>query len=232
MKRGQGWARRVTTENLAQFKDFLRTPEQIAKEKANAAAKADRAKKRQSPFKGKPHEYPKRFTPGTRAKKAKKPTGGKAPQPKPQRATDERGSLLWRKKLGASDAQQTTGRTNPTGCLRFTKSPQYNSRDIDQTTFFRDELFAGFDWEQIKATPFEEATNVPFHFTINGEDHGTHTLRIQHKPSGEAGQHNYTTSLHWGELTPVIRANVRAGQILSLYGPPRREVEPFFVEIA
>ena len=54
---------------------------------------------------------------------------------------------------------------------------------------------------------------------------------ISHKPSGEAGQHNYTTILHWGDLAETIRQLNLVGKTFKLYSPPEGQAEPFLVEV-
>jgi hypothetical protein len=40
---------------------------------------------------------------------------------------------------------------------------------------------------------------------IRGQDYGIRNFEISHKPSGEAGQANYTTILRWGrDFTPTV----------------------------
>ena len=73
---------------------------------------------------------------------------------------------------------------------------------------------------------------MPFQITIRGEYLGTFDLQIRHKPTGEAGQGNYTTSLHWGELTQEIRGRALSQTIFSLYAPPPANQMPFIIEIA
>lgn len=53
---------------------------------------------------------------------------------------------------------------------------------------------------------------------IRGMDYGIHNFEVSHKPSGEAGQDNYTTILRWGrEFTPIIQREDVTGAVLSLY---------------
>ena len=43
------------------------------------------------------------------------------------------------------------------------------------------------------------------------------SLKIRHKPSGEAGQHNYTTLISWGELSNAIKERNLTNRLLNLY---------------
>jgi len=80
--------------------------------------------------------------------------------------------------------------------------------------------------------PFVEETEVPFDITISGVNLGVRKLKVSDKPSGEAGEGNYTSSLHWGDLGEDIRKAKLAGRTLKLYGPAAGTTEPFFIEIA
>jgi hypothetical protein len=70
-----------------------------------------------------------------------------------------------------------------------------------------------------------------FHVQILGTDYGLHELSISHKPSGEAGQGNYTTMLHWKDLGEIVRDMNLIGKTFKLYAPPHGQTEPFFIEI-
>ena len=51
-----------------------------------------------------------------------------------------------------------------------------------------------------------------------GRDYGIHNFEISHKPSGEAGQANYTTILRWGcEFKPVVVRAHLTEAVFSLY---------------
>ncbi len=140
-----------------------------------------------------------------------------------------KGNLIWDKVLTASDVlyRQAGANTNPTGGLRLTKS----TWDIDPTTYFRNEVFANFTWTQLRPTPFVEGAVVRFKVEILGADSGEWRLTVRHKPSGEAGQHNYTTSISWGELGRLIESQDLRGKRLKLYEPAQGTNEPFFIEI-
>lgn len=233
MKKGQGWAKQVTLENLPSFVNHLRSAQdRLASQKKFAEEAIKRVSKgTPSPFQGVPLSFPNRFPRKTRPPETQvKPT-----QPVSvagHLATGSRGELLWQKRLNRSDAQQTSVGTNPTGCLRFTQARKENTHVIDQTKFFRIKLFGGFKWAEIKKSPYEEATQVPFHVTIKGKTLGIFELQVRHKPSGEAGQGNYTTSLHWGrKLINVIRDKTSAGNLFALYSPSQGSRSPFFIEI-
>jgi hypothetical protein len=67
---------------------------------------------------------------------------------------------------------------------------------------------------------------------IKGRDYGIRNFEVSHKPSGEAGQANYTTILRWGrEFTPTILGENVTSTVLSLYETPDAEA-PFLIELA
>jgi hypothetical protein len=67
---------------------------------------------------------------------------------------------------------------------------------------------------------------------IRRRDYGIRNFELSHKPTGEAGQANYTTILRWGrEFTPTILQEDVAGTVLSLYETPDAEA-PFLLDLA
>jgi HKD family nuclease len=143
------------------------------------------------------------------------------------------GVLLWQKSnLPNSDAQQTRDGSNPTGGLRLTQAGwTIDGDEIDQTTYFRNDIFGNLVWMEWRASPYSEKAETNFDIYILGTSYGVHNLTISHKPSGEAGQGNYTTILHWGDLIDIIRQSNLVGKTLSLYAPPPGQAEPFTIEI-
>jgi HKD family nuclease len=167
-----------------------------------------------------------------------KPVGVKPPAPRTTAgvaaktaAPAGRGPILWEKKLAKSDVQSQTG--HPTGVVRLTQAKwRVDGELINWITYFRRELFGRFPWRTAKNHPFVEETDVAFDITVSRVTLGVRRLRISDKPSGEAGQGNYTSSLHWGDLAEDIRKAKLAGKHLRLYGPAAGTSEPFFIEIA
>jgi hypothetical protein len=144
-----------------------------------------------------------------------------------------RGGLLWRKvDLPPSDVQRQAG--SPTGGLRLTQAGwRADGKPIDQTKYFRYNVFGALDWRVGREQPpYREDAAARFNVTLLGQSKGIHLLRLSHKPSGEAGQGNYTTLLHWGPLADTIRELDLVGKTLSLYAPPAGSPEPFFLEIS
>ncbi len=142
-----------------------------------------------------------------------------------------KGNLVWQKNnLPASDVQRQAG--NVTGGLRLTQAKWKVGDDlIDQTTYFRNDVFGNLAWREWRSSPYSERTEADFDVYILEKNYGLHQLAISHKPSGEAGQNNYTTILHWGDLGNTIRALNLVGKTFSLYAPPDGEIEPFTIQI-
>ncbi len=135
-------------------------------------------------------------------------------QPRPE------GVLVWRKKLTRTDALQVRPGSHPVGGVRLTQAKFENppGERIDQTTYFL-RLFNDYDWEpEPGGHPDQELTFVPMRVFIRGVDCGVRNFEISHKPSGEAGQANYTTILRWGQnFNSTIRQAELTGAVLSLY---------------
>ncbi|NVM32015.1 MAG: hypothetical protein HWN65_24455 [Candidatus Helarchaeota archaeon] len=148
-------------------------------------------------------------------------------------AWDFKGQLLWKKtSLPASDVQYQKEGTNPTGGLRLTQARwKVNGKVIDQTTYFRQNVFGKLAWKKEKTVPYVEVSEVLCNVRILGEDKGQHRFILRHKPSGEAGQGNYTTLLSWGKFGEEITKNDLRGKDFYLYAPPKGQNEPFYVEI-
>jgi len=146
-----------------------------------------------------------------------------------------KGTLVWRKKnLPETDVQYVPPNStrNPTGCLRLTQAGfRVNGQLIIPQSYFRNIVFGGFNWNVIRNNPYEEGTMVLFSITILGNHIGEYRLQIRHKPSGEAGQKNYTTSISWGTVARYLGRQELIGRTLNLYAPPTGQQEPFYIEI-
>jgi len=144
------------------------------------------------------------------------------------------GFLVWRKRLPRTDALQVRRGSHHVGGVRLTEAGFENppGQPIEQTTYFRN-LFRDFHWEpEGRRHADQEHTFVPMRVFIRGRDYGIRNLEISHKPSGEAGQDNYTTILRWGrEFTPTVIQERLAGTVLSLYETPDADA-PFLLELA
>lgn len=130
-----------------------------------------------------------------------------------------RENMVWSKKnLPASDVQYSKKGTNPTGGIRLTQAKfKVKGNKINQTTYFRYELFGNYKWNLISQQPYVEATEIPFNIKIDDKDFGTYHLEVRYKPSGEASQANYTTSISWGLVGESIKGLDFRGKDLFLY---------------
>lgn len=143
------------------------------------------------------------------------------------------GVLVWQKTLPNTDALQVREGSNSVGGVRLTQARFEDSSGerIDQTTYFRN-LFSDFPWEnEERGHADQEHTFVPIRIFIRGTDYGIHNFEVSHKPSGEAGQANYTTILRWGRnFSPIIKDANLTGTTFSLYETPCEDA-PFFIDI-
>ena len=143
------------------------------------------------------------------------------------------GILVWKKILPRTDALQVGANTHPVGGVRLTQAGYENPQGqrIDQTTYFR-QLFADFLWEwESHGHLGQEHTFVRMRVIIRGYDHGIRNFEISHKPSGEAGQANYTTILKWGrDFSPIVRRENLTGALFSLYEMAEQDAD-FLIEI-
>lgn len=138
------------------------------------------------------------------------------------------GELVWAKyNLPKSDVQiPQVERTKPTGGLRLTQAKFLREgKEIDDTKYFRD-LFSDYKWIDSGKKTFVEIAIVPFEITIRENYIGKFNLVVRHKPSGDAGQNNYTTSISWGSVGDTIRDAYLVGANLELYAPATKG-DPF-----
>jgi HKD family nuclease len=151
----------------------------------------------------------------------------------PVDVSTDKGKLVWtRKKLPSSSVQGGSAGTNPTGGLRLVQDDfAIDGKKIAHTKYFRNDLFGKYKWNEIRKSPFVETATIPFEVTIFDEFKGKFDLEVRHKPSGEAGQGNYTTSISWGDLGEIIRKAKLSGSRLNLYAPKRRG-QPFHIVIS
>lgn len=147
--------------------------------------------------------------------------------------SDEKRLVWTRKSLPSSSVQGGNTSTNPTGGLRLVQDNfMINGEKIDHTRYFREILFKDYDWSpQVNKKAFVELAFVPFLVTIKEAFIGNFLLEIRHKPSGEAGQRNYTTSISWGELGKTIQESNLTDSRLDIYAP-LSEGEPFLMIIS
>ena len=127
------------------------------------------------------------------------------------------GNLAWsRASLPASSVEASPG-GNPTGGLRLVQAKfSVAGSIIDQTTYFRKTVFKNYTWVPSGSS---EIAVVNFDLKILGKARGTFSLDVRHKPSGEAGQGNYTTLISWGDAGDEIKKTNLTGKRLNLYYP-------------
>jgi HKD family nuclease len=144
-----------------------------------------------------------------------------------------RGRLLWRKRnLPSSDAQLVQPGTSPTGGLRLTQAGwPVGGKRIDQTKYFRNTVFGKLTWKTQKIKPKVEVAKTKFRIIVDGRDRGEFELGIRHKPSGEGGQHNYTTLLSWSGIGKLVRKWKLIGKDLLLYGPSIGDQQPYQIVV-
>lgn len=142
------------------------------------------------------------------------PAAHSQPSP-PARKRQERTVAHWSKKLSASDAQRKRS-GNQSGAVALTQGDYV--RRIDQTTYFRQELFGVETWEMDTSTTGQpkEVAHVPMRAVVDGVDHGMLIFRVSNASNRESGQHNYTAQLHLEPLSPLFRQTDMTGKSLEM----------------
>lgn len=140
-------------------------------------------------------------------------------------------TLIWQKlSLSKSDAQQVPSGTAITANLKLSQAKfEANGITIDQTTYFKNQVFNNLIWVQTKANKdsYEEAF-CSFEITILGKPIGVYTLKLSHDPGRIAGQGNTPTWLHWGNsLLPFLQQTNITGRTFNLY----QAGQAFFIEV-
>lgn len=87
---------------------------------------------------------------------------------------------VWEKhNLPKSDTQQPSEKSNPTCNLRLSQAGyKVDGQKIDQTTYFRNEVFSECKWEK---TEKGEKTYIPVELEINGKSYGEYKLKVTHE---------------------------------------------------
>jgi hypothetical protein len=117
---------------------------------------------------------------------------------------------------------------NQTGDLRLTQARfEYRGKVIDQTKYFRYEVFGSGKWREPVKPPqgikgpytYREVSTFVFKIMIQLERVRLLELEVSHKMSGEAGQGNYTTGIRWGPvMVQILREKVDVtGMVLEMY---------------
>jgi hypothetical protein len=141
------------------------------------------------------------------------------------------GILVWQRPLSATAALQNPG-GNPVGGVPLTQA-RYElqpGQRIDQTVYFR-QLFADYLWQpEARGRQNQEHTFIPMRIIIRGRDFGVRNFEVSHKPTGEAGQGNYTTILRWGPFAQTVRQENLTDTVFSLYETAEPDAD-FLIEI-
>jgi len=186
----------------------------------------------------KPMKLPRHAPPPRKRVKVKiKPKSGLQPrQPKPdEKAPPEPGPdfvLIWESR-GLTERDLNVPKrygTHATGSMLWKKGA---AEGIDQRHFFRDEAFAGLDWQQDPLLPHYERTQADFYIVVKGINCGKFTLKLSHNTDTTTRtyeQKNAMTQVHWGKALSVVAKHDLLGRIMSLY---RKEGTPpeFLIEI-
>ena len=147
-----------------------------------------------------------------------------------------KGKMRWTKSLTEGDCQLVHGGTAATGRLNLTQAKwKDGGKLIDQTRYFRFDLFGNLNWVQPPHLPLVKSTleivQVAFCVKVKGKDMGSVRLTLRHDPKWESGQGNYVTGLSWGVITKWVKDSSLVGKPVSIYDPPSGQKEPFFLEI-
>ncbi|RII39013.1 hypothetical protein DL237_10065 [Pseudooceanicola sediminis] len=128
------------------------------------------------------------------------------------------GQMVWFKpSLPRSDLQLNPG--HAPGVLRLTQAKyRVGGNVIDQTTYFRNQVFGPLSWKYNPTAQKDEA-EAQVSLVIAGVYVGDFDMRLSHKLAWAAGQGNYTTGLHWDEATSHIKQPGLVGRTLKLYLP-------------
>lgn len=141
--------------------------------------------------------------------------------------------LVWTKKLPKTCALQVKAGSHSVGCVRLTQAKFRDQAGqlINHAIYFRN-LFTNYSWNPVVGGQRgqEEAT-VPIQISIRGINYGIRNFKINHKPTGAAGQGNYTTSLIWGSFSPIVRSANLTGATFLLYETPAAPISTFSIDI-
>jgi hypothetical protein len=226
---GIGFARRVTVDTIARFRGLLRGSRTLAFLIRRSRRRQKEIRQAESEFAGTPVNCPSPFTRSLTAPSVAAPP----PVEKKNKSShpSSLGAILWAKKLTKTDAQRQVG--NPTGDIRLTAAAfKVDGKIVDQTTYFRQVVFVNSEWLTEHTGPFVEVASIVFRVWIANTNYGEVNLLVSHKPSGEAGQGNYTTGIRWGSLMPLLRSTHDiTGMSLRLYAPAGAATDPFSIVV-
>jgi len=158
---------------------------------------------------------PKKAPATSTAMRSSTPATTATPQNQPGTPTPGPWVAHWGKSLPASDAQRkTTG--NQSGAVALTQGDYRGI--IDQTDYFRNELFAQQAWTQGTANTGQpvESAKVSMHVTIDGQYHGVLDFKVTNASNRESSQNNYTAQLHLEPISPLFRQTNMTGKHLEI----------------
>lgn len=154
-------------------------------------------------------------------------TAPASPQTPPNGVPAAVATRRWFKTMDRTAAQQVPSpRTNPTGNLRLSQE----GFPIDHKNYFERTFFGGLPWAPRPSDPTVAEVSVAFDVYINGQSFGVHNLVLSHALHRISGQGNVPTLLHWGPLSPVLRATSYVNEVVTLErlvgGTYRLTIEP------
>lgn len=132
-----------------------------------------------------------------------------------QITVEELGEEVWKsKKLAKTHLGIVRTGTRPK-CEMSLGKGQY--RDIDQLTYFRNDVFGDLEWEINKKG--DEIADAHFTVILCGINYGEYTLTLLHKRKEMVAyqQDNYVTSIRWGEVSHLVKNKNLLGRELILY---------------
>ena len=157
------------------------------------------------------------------------PTKAAAATAKPIKGTKY---LVWESKpLKERDLNIPKGKnTNPTGSMGLKKG-LYD--DIDQHTYFYDDVFYGLDWKAVKPGSKKLRATAKFELVIKNVSYGAFDMVVAHNTDTTTksyAQGQFMTQIHWGTVKPLIAREDLLGRNLYLY---RKDSTPpeFTIEI-
>lgn len=140
--------------------------------------------------------------------------------------------LVWESKpLKERDLNIPKGKTtNPTGSMGLKKG-LYD--DIDQHTYFYDDVFYGLAWKAVTPGSKKLRATAKFELVIKNASYGAFDLVVAHNTDTTTksyAQGQFMTQIHWGAVKPLIAREDLLGRNLFLY---RKDSTPpeFMIEI-
>ena len=124
----------------------------------------------------------------------------------------------WGKTLSASDAGRKPGaNANQRGSIPLSQGDLRGQ--IDQTTYFRSQLFGQFIWTTGATRTGKpiESTLVPMRVTIDGTDYGVKEFKVSNEPDRLQGNRNLPTAqLHAEPISDILKVVDVEGKHLEI----------------